>query len=273
MCSYDLFTGIKKSEIRLGEQLKPNYTVSIYNNTCYITYSSGVYKYNINTGSTGSEPLIPVIDATMPLFSDNTPYMYNRKSATADTTPYMNNRKSAAADTMICVTSQTTNFIEAFDISGNSKWIALLDAESICSPVVSNNSIFAGTTKGTLYRISLEGVIENQRSLGIKILALLINKNGHIFIHTDNNTLIHMNPHTFEIKRIYSNVTTALVVDNMVITGSPEERLTINDLNTKSETIIQLPYSYCTSLGYMNGIIFTGMKNGFIIKVEKKKVF
>lgn len=239
---FNLFTGIKESNIEIRDTLKSGHNMIQYKDNLYITFASGIYMYNKKTGLINPDPLIPVIDATLPAF-------------------YADN---------IYITSYITNSLDAYNLSGEKVWSVQLNDKSNCSPVVENNVLLSGTKAGTLYKLTLDGMIDKSIQLEESIISIVHGNNRIFFVIASGRKFYGINRHTFDIEMVYYNVNTGMIYNNMVIMGMEDGTIKIVDIESKKEIGLALPYSEVSAfIGYEDSI-YAGLKNGDVLKLEHK---
>ncbi|MBN2531796.1 MAG: PQQ-binding-like beta-propeller repeat protein [Spirochaetales bacterium] len=240
---FNLSTGIKESSIEMRDTIRSGHHLILYKHDLYIIFASGIYVFDQKTDTINTEPLIPVIDATLPVFHTD----------------------------IIFITSYITNEIRACDLSGKTIWSFELNDKSNCSPVVADTIILTGTKQGTLYRITIEGVIEKTIQLRESIISIIYGNSRVFFIMAGGGKLYEINLHTFEIEKVYYHVNTAIVYDNNVVMGMTDGRIKIIGLQIKKEFEIMLPYSEASAFIGYDKSVYVGLQNGCILKIGKEK--
>ena len=239
---YSLSPGVREGKIDLIDNMRTGHTIIPYKNKLYITLASGIYVYDIASGIMSDSPAIPVIEPALPVF-------------------YKNN---------IYITSYITNNMEAYDLTGCRLWSLALTTGSSCSPFFIENFIFIATNNGIFYKISLEGNIVNHITLNKRITAIKQGKKQTIFLQTDEQMLFAINYTTLTIEETLYNVNAVIINNKNIITGKTNGTINITGMYTGLKSIITLPGSQPFSFICWENIIFTGLKNGSIMKFEYK---
>lgn len=236
---YSLQDGTQKPDVPIFDLININQKIIAYQDNLYITCTTGVYIYNEETGL-NTNPVNKEVEIVSPAIAENKMY----------------------------VASPVLNFFKAFDLSGNELWAIPLDGKSSCSPVVFNNVVFAGT--GTLYKISKEGAVIGQAATGGTIMSILPMDEEKIFVHTKENRLYKINYRSFKKEEVFEDVTSAIVYNNTLITGKMDN--TINIIDERNKHTLAIPQAQVSSFITKGDIIYAGLTNGTIVKLEYKDV-
>ncbi|MGB9635151.1 MAG: PQQ-binding-like beta-propeller repeat protein [Candidatus Micrarchaeia archaeon] len=118
--------------------------------------------------------------------SQRTPRNFMWIRDTVDGTGIVSDIKLVDKKILISTASGNMCLLEA---DGTIRWCALLDSESVSSPVVTDTNIYAITDSGTMYGISYDGNVSWKYETGLPVKADIIKKGSMIYGVSKNGTV------------------------------------------------------------------------------------
>lgn len=249
----DLKTGKEIDTINMEGNLTFGYQPVTYGDDIIIPLNTGIYTLTKNPAGTFETSLLS------PVKNTTTPTIYN--------------------DAMY-LTSFVENTLSCYTLNGTQKWQTRLGANSLTSPVVLDDILFAADYTGTMYTYTLEGSLVNKKTLSAKIVGKQAVYNRSLFSIADDGFMYQINIDDLSHERLFRVdnqpdksvylYKSPLITTNSLLIGNDTGEIMIYDFKTGSLTksTQKTPAKITASLYNYNGTFYTGTENGEIYRAH-----